>query len=148
METDKKLDFIELKTNNGCYIGEADYLTRYGRGAYIYEKEGLIWIGYWDNNEKGKSGKLFKDEYNNLKLIYEGEYKNGLRDGKGVYYFNNGEVYDGKFKGGNIEGKGTLTWEDGTKWTGKFKDNLMDGKGKYFDGKETLKVAYKKGEVV
>jgi hypothetical protein len=24
----------------------------------------------------------------------------------------------------------------------------MDGKGKYFDGKETLKVAYKKGEVV
>ena len=148
IETDKKLDFIELKTNNGFYIGEADHLTRYGRGAYIYEKEGLIFIGYWDNNEKEKSGKLFKDEYNNLKLIYDGEYKNGLREGKGVYYFNGGEIYDGKFKGGNIEGKGTITWEDGTKWTGKFKDNLMDGKGKYFDGKETLKVAYKKGEVV
>ena len=148
METDKKLDFIELKTNNGKYIGEADHITRYGRGAYIYEKEGLIWIGYWDNNEKGKSGKLFKDEYNNLKVIYDGEYKNGLRDGKGVYYFSNGDVYDGKFKNGNFEGKGTFTWEDGTKWTGKFKDNLMDGKGKYFDGKETTKVSYKKGEVV
>ena len=46
IKNDKKLDWVEIKTGNGTYIGEADYTVRLGRGAYIFDQEKLIWIGY------------------------------------------------------------------------------------------------------
>ena len=43
--------------------------------------------------------------------IYEGEFKNGIKEGKGIYKFNSselkGDVYEGEFKSGVFEGKGT-----------------------------------------
>ena len=34
---------------------------------------------------------------------YEGYFKNGLFDGKGIYYYNNGNRYEGDYKNGNQE---------------------------------------------
>ena len=145
IKTDKKLDWVEIKTGNGIYIGESDYLTRYGRGAYLFEHEKLIWIGYWDDNEKGHYGKLFDSE---LKPIYDGEYKNGKREGKGTYHYKTGEVYEGEWVDGIREGKGIFTWQDGTKWEGTFHDNEMDGEGVYFDGEDSYPATYSAGEFV
>ena len=145
IETDKKLDWVEIKTGNGTYIGEADYTVRLGRGAYIFDQEKLIWIGYWDDNEKGHYGKLFDMEF---KPIYEGEYKNGKREGKGVYHYKTGEVYDGEWVDGIREGKGTFIWEDGSKWEGTFHDNEMDGEGTFYDGQDSYPAKYSAGEYV
>ena len=37
---------------------------------------------------------------------YEGEVKNGIPEGKGIEYFNNGNRYEGDFKNGKKERKG------------------------------------------
>ena len=38
--------------------------------------------------------------------IYKGEFKNGLYDGKGIYYKNDGNRYEGDFKNNSFEGRG------------------------------------------
>jgi len=43
-----------------------------------------------------------------LELKYEGEKKNGLRNGNGVLYYSNGLCYEGEFKDGLRHGYGTL----------------------------------------
>ncbi len=42
---------------------------------------------------------------------YEGEFKSGLPEGKGVYTFSNGNIYRGDFKDGKMEGHGSLTYK-------------------------------------
>jgi len=36
---------------------------------------------------------------------YEGEVRNGVREGKGKYYYNNGGYYEGSWKDGKMNGK-------------------------------------------
>lgn len=42
---------------------------------------------------------------------YEGEFKNGLPDGQGVYTWSNKNVFSGKYVKGLKEGKGTMTFK-------------------------------------
>ena len=42
---------------------------------------------------------------------YVGEFYDGIREGKGIFYYNNGEKYDGDWKNGKIEGKGSYTYK-------------------------------------
>ena len=39
------------------------------------------------------------------KMGYEGDYKNGKKERKGIYYWNNGNRYEGDYKNGKREGK-------------------------------------------
>ena len=66
----------------------------YSRGAYIFANEGTTYIGYWDRVLQHVKGKVFDK---NNKLVFEGEYKKGAREGKGVYNYEGGEIYDGLF---------------------------------------------------
>ena len=141
----EKLDLVEISKNDTIYIGEADYIIRTGRGAMIFKNDGIIYVGYWDNGRQFKKGKLF--DFNN-NLIYDGEYKKGLKDGNGVYYYSNGEKYEGKFCEGLREGKGIFYWKDGTKWEGYFKNDEMNGEGIYYDGKDSYNAVYKNGELI
>ena len=52
IDNDKPLEWVEIKTGNGLYIGEANNTTRNGRGAYIYDNENVVYIGYWEDNKK------------------------------------------------------------------------------------------------
>ncbi len=40
--------------------------------------------------------------------IYKGEYFNGLKHGKGVFYFANGKIFKGEWKNGQKNGNGEL----------------------------------------
>ena len=100
---------------------------------------------YFDKGEKGGFGKLYNDEG---RLIYEGEYKNGLRNGEGTYYYAQGLRYEGDFVNGLREGNGVFYWEDGTRWEGPFKNNEMNGEGKFYDKEESYPCIYKDGEIV
>jgi hypothetical protein len=42
---------------------------------------------------------------------YEGEFKNKLRDGKGIMYYNNGNKYEGEWKNDVKEGKGIMYYK-------------------------------------
>lgn len=39
---------------------------------------------------------------------YEGDWKNDIREGKGIFYFSNGDTYEGDFKNNIIDGNGTI----------------------------------------
>ena len=65
---------------------------------------------------------------------YEGEIVNGKREGKGKFYYNNdedymGKVYDGEWKNDMREGRGIETWPDGERFEGYFINDLRNGKG-------------------
>ena len=72
---------------------------------------------------------------------YIGELKNGLRDGKGTFYYNENnkyerKIYEGEWKNDRIEGKGEMTWFTGEKYIGDWKNNEKDGLGiQYYSNK-------------
>ena len=148
-------------------------------GIYILDKK---WEGKgFDKNgniiyELKKGSGLIKEFDNELRLKYEGEYKNGRRNGKGKEYFEdilifegefyNGErwngigkywqkigdklfiTFDGEYKNGKKNGKGKEYYEDtlifegeffnGEKWNGKGKKYKNNGElifYEYIDGK-------------
>ena len=60
---------------------------------------------------------------------YIGEFKNGMRDGKGIFYFNDGARYEGDYKCDKREGKGILYYPNGNIYQGDYKNNKKDGQG-------------------
>ena len=69
---------------------------------------------------------------------YVGQIINGLREGKGTYYFNNGNRYEGDWRNGNKEGKGIFYFNDGDKYKGNWKNDEREGKGIYFFNSGTI----------
>ena len=61
---------------------------------------------------------------------YEGNFKDGIFDGSGVYYFADlKKTYIGDFKEANMEGFGKEQWEDGKVYIGYFKKGRKHGEG-------------------
>jgi hypothetical protein len=58
---------------------------------------------------------------------YEGELKNGLFDGMGIYFWADGSAYSGEWKGGLKHGRGILLNSYGTTTSGYWKDNNYYG---------------------
>lgn len=64
---------------------------------------------------------------------YEGEWRNGKRDGRGVEFYADGEKkYVGNFKNGKYEGNGTFFYKNGDKYVGKYKNGSMNDEKGYF----------------
>ncbi|KAL1139426.1 hypothetical protein AAG570_006410 [Ranatra chinensis] len=63
---------------------------------------------------------------------YEGEYRNGLRNGSGKYVFKNGARYIGHYHKGMKQGVGTFIYPDGTIYEGEWKADLKHGYGAYY----------------
>lgn len=60
---------------------------------------------------------------------YYGQFKKGLKDGKGIITWQNGDVYNGNFKRDVYHGYGSLKYFDGTHYNGEFWDGVIEGKG-------------------
>ncbi len=64
--------------------------------------------------------------------IYEGDFKQGIKEGEGIYRFKPGlRVYTGQFKSDTITGLGRMEFEDKKMiYDGEFYAGMMQGKGK------------------
>eukprot|EP00567_Pseudictyota_dubia_P005600 CAMPEP_0197441764 /NCGR_PEP_ID=MMETSP1175-20131217/7953_1 /TAXON_ID=1003142 /ORGANISM="Triceratium dubium, Strain CCMP147" /LENGTH=407 /DNA_ID=CAMNT_0042972095 /DNA_START=498 /DNA_END=1721 /DNA_ORIENTATION=+ len=60
---------------------------------------------------------------------YEGEWKDGKREGRGTMTWDNGQKYIGEWRNGKPEGHGTLTLADGTKYVGEWRNGVEEGTG-------------------
>eukprot|EP01017_Pseudomicrothorax_dubius_P023353 TRINITY_DN2499_c0_g2_i1.p1 TRINITY_DN2499_c0_g2~~TRINITY_DN2499_c0_g2_i1.p1 ORF type:complete len:442 (-),score=69.86 TRINITY_DN2499_c0_g2_i1:95-1420(-) len=71
---------------------------------------------------------------------YEGEKVGNLKQGRGKFYYSNGEMYDGDWDKDRREGHGTLWGANGSKrYEGEWKGDLFHGKGVFSnDRAETL----------
>ena len=61
--------------------------------------------------------------------VYEGEYKDGLKDGKGRFFYVVGSVYDGQWKEDQKHGEGKETYADGAVYDGLFVAGTRHGRG-------------------
>ncbi len=67
--------------------------------------------------------------------IYEGDYKNGFREGYGTYKYANGEKFEGDFIKGKADGFGIVYYKNGYYYKGNWKNDLKEGKGEYYNPK-------------
>ena len=107
---------------------------------YILDKK---WEGKgFDKNgniiyELKKGSGLIKEFDNELRLKFEGEYKNGKRNGKGKEYYEDTLIFEGEFfNGERWNGIGKVQEKTGGKlfisFEGEYKDGKKNGKGKEF----------------
>ena len=57
--------------------------------------------------------------------LYEGTFKNNMREGEGQMHFANGWIYSGMWKNNKMEGKGTLTDPEGNSKQRVLKKNFV-----------------------
>ena len=67
-------------------------------------------------------------------LLYDGEWLNGVRSGRGVEYVNGKKVYDGGWSNGMRSGEG-IEYAGDAAWSGMWKNGKKDGKfSRLFEG--------------
>jgi hypothetical protein len=139
------------------YVGKFIDSKRNGWGINYDPTTGIKKIGFWeDNNLVTPKSSLLKDGnttgcisgdckngygkyvYNNG--YYEGNFKNGFRNGQGSYYFDIGDFYIGNFKDNKFNGKGIYYYTNGERYNGEWKEHRLHGKGELvqFDGELKL----------
>ena len=108
-------------------------------GEYL---EGKKWNGKgYDKNGniiyELKDGNGFFIEYDveyGERIEFEGEYKNGEKNGKGKEYFDGILVFEGEFKNGKRNGKGKEYFDGQLVFEGEYLEGkIWNGKGKEYD---------------
>ena len=92
-------------TNYKFLSGRYKIVDKNRKGQEFYgSNDVLAFEGEYKNGKRNGKGK----EYNiNGNLIFEGEYKNGKRNGKGKEYSTDGDlIFEGEYKNGKRNGKG------------------------------------------
>ena len=111
------------------------------KGETLYRWEtssGWVWKGFGDKETHPKyKGEVENGVPNGLGFLifpngdkYVGEYKDGKRNGRGTFTYNDGK-YVGEWKDGEQHGQGTITWSDGGKYVGEWKDGIPNGQGTF-----------------
>ncbi len=72
-----------------------------------------------------------KGEYVSKAFKYEGEFNEGLKQGRGVYVWDNGDRYDGKFANDRPDGIGKYHFANGDSYEGEVKAGIIAGRGTY-----------------
>ena len=67
---------------------------------------------------------------------YEGDWKNDQKNGKGTYYWPNGDKYSGDWLNGHRTGNGVYYYKSGDIFYGQFKDSQRSGEGIYYFKKD------------
>lgn len=67
------------------------------------------------------------------RAVYEGEFKNGKREGWGRFYIK-GERYEGEWHDDRKHGYGVYTWDDGDRYEGQWVAGRQEGHGSYIWG--------------
>ena len=92
-----KGDFVKGKMEGKGKI-KFEYTNADGSYNEYVHYEGNFENCFWH----GKGKRYYKDG----SIMYDGEWKNGRRNGLGIFYYENGECYDGEFKNDLPDGKG------------------------------------------
>ena len=124
--------FVTTKNNWKIYLDD-EHAEEFENlnGKYKVEFDhGTIYEGDWKDNKKHGKGKLISNN-GTTTLVYEGDYQNDKIHGKGKIKYRNDEVYEGEWEHGKMQGKGKSILPNGNVYEGDFVDGKQHGKGKY-----------------
>lgn len=97
---------------------------------YYSEGVSFEWSGGSKDGKAHGIGKAIKYVHGKYESTYEGEYKNGVREGRGKFIHSDGSVMEGSFVNGQFTGEGKVTTEDGHSYIGHFVNYRRHGVGK------------------
>jgi S1-C subfamily serine protease/antitoxin component YwqK of YwqJK toxin-antitoxin module len=99
-----------------------------------YSSDGVTmkWEGSCVNGKANGFGKLTKYKDGEYQSTYEGEFKNGIREGKGKFQHVSKTVLECDFINGQAIGIGTYDLGDGNKYIGEIVNYREHGKGTYY----------------
>jgi len=115
---------------NEWFEGMWDLDRMHGHGN-MRKQDGTRAQGNWKVGEMHGWGKLWKDtqQHNSTQAYVEGLFIMGMLSGKGKELTDNGAVYEGEFRNGKWEGKGVLREADQV-YEGEFGNGMRNGWGK------------------
>lgn len=141
-------------TNGDVYEGDFKEDARHGTGIFKFIN-GDVFEGKFQDDEaifgvyKSQSGDTYEGHFVDEKYHgygckvsqtegwkYEGEWREGVRQGLGKCEFLEGHplhgvVYEGEWYNDNWHGKNTTTYSNGDKYSGSYHDNMKNGVGTY-----------------
>jgi len=117
---------------------------RHGEGKLSYAS-GATYKGSWKKNKKSGKGC-----YTSAVGVFEGQFSDGKREGKGRMKYNSGKFleYNGRWKNNQWNGSGVLVFRAGGRWQGMFKDGVQHGKGVFFKDDKKAVHEYDTGKLV
>lgn len=128
---------IAVYPNGDEFHGTIENSERVGPGKYIWKaaeegKSGGVYEGEYKNNKKEGKGKMVYPDGG----TYDGQWKEGFRDGQGTFKYPNGDWYKGMWVKGKKSARGTYFSYSGACWyMGMWKDgNFVEGDWKFKDG--------------
>lgn len=117
--------------DGGKYGGEWLASAPNGAGTVVYPN-GVMYTGAFVNGKFHGFGvmEVVATGGASSGFRYEGEFKNGVRNGRGTLLFlSTGVKYEGEFYLNKRHGKGTETSSLGYSYTGEWRENRLCGKG-------------------
>ena len=111
--------------DGSIYRGAVRGSTLHGRGEYV--SKSFKYEGEWNEGLKQGQGVYVWDNGDR----YEGSFAADRPDGKGKYRFSNGDAYEGEVKQGVIAGRGVYVARNGDTFEGPFSNGKLDGVGTY-----------------
>jgi len=121
--TDKNIT-VYLEDGN-TYIGTLKFGTFDGNGTLSSSDNKYLYNGEWKDGLKHGKGELITE-----KIKYNGKFENDQFSGsKGILCDEKGNIYEGDFLNGKFEGYGHYKMSNGDNYIGEFKDGLFEGKG-------------------
>ena len=134
--TDSKINgivyFCNCNVETSTFFGE--YKDNIPEGYGIYSRKGFTLEGMnWNKNALNDIGVAIWEEGE----MYEGEFKNNMKEGIGLYRWADGTTYMGQFQKGKITGLGKMQFANGNIYEGQFNEGYITGWGKFVwdDGK-------------
>ena len=124
----------EFRMSNGdLYVGEVVDDVRHGRGTYYYSKDD-VYVGEFADGVFDGFGVLKKAPFRDggrdcVGRSFNGQWKQGLRDGRGKYHTGFGDYYDGEFKSDLYHAMGMMLYANGDKYEGDWVRGLPEVKG-------------------
>lgn len=113
-------------SNDGYYIGEwkKGTMTNHGFGILV-ASDGQIYEGEWADDKRNGKGREIWASGN----IYIGHYKDDKMNGHGVHLWTNGDSYEGDWLNDHFHGQGVHKFADGTSYDGEWANGDRHGKG-------------------
>ncbi|MDP5120162.1 MAG: M48 family metalloprotease [Spirosomaceae bacterium] len=143
--TPTKLEKVENKTvimdnrtnaKTGCITGDC----RFGYGVAVNRYTLEKYAGGWNDGRREGVGIEF---YNNGNKKFEGEFVNSKYNGKGRYYFVNGDIFEGYFENGEMNGElNVYYYKNGDRLFVKYVEGKKQGKAKIIFSDGTISHVY------